>query len=185
MKRRTVNAGFAALALCCAALAGYQGWRLVDALRGNAAVLRAATAARGVTGAGIDRTARVRLAQAVALSKTGEHDAASKLYNGLIDRAHLDETGRTALFDLANMYLREAIAAGTANPLASAPLIELAKNRYRELLRAYPADWDARYNLERALWLQPETTEAFGDGHEPPAYRRALTVPDVVLGDLP
>jgi mxaK protein len=67
MKRRTVHAGFAALALCCAAFAGYHGWRLVDALRGNAAVLRAATAARSVTGAGIDRTARVRLAQAVAL----------------------------------------------------------------------------------------------------------------------
>jgi mxaK protein len=83
------------------------------------------------------------------------------------------------------MYLREAIAAGAGNPIASAPLVELAKNRYRELLRAKPDDWDARYNLERALWLQPESAQAFDDGREPDEVRRMIKVPDVALGDLP
>jgi len=27
------------------------------------------------------------------------------------------------------------------------------------LLRVSPGDWDARYNLERALWFAPEASE--------------------------
>jgi mxaK protein len=180
MRRRVVHAGFAAAVLCCAAWAGFEGWRLVDAQRSNADVMRAG-AASGV----VAESPRVRLAQAVALSKAGQRDAAAKLYDGLITSAELDEIGRAALFDLANMYLREAIAAGAGNPIASAPLVELAKNRYRELLRAKPDDWDARYNLERALWLQPESAQAFDDGREPDEVRRMIKVPDVALGDLP
>ena len=48
------------------------------------------------------------------------------------------------------------------------PLVELAKQSYRDLLRETPGDWDARYNLERALYLAPESEEdAAAD--EPPA----------------
>ena len=35
------------------------------------------------------------------------------------------------------------------------PLIELAKGIYRGLLREEPADWDLRYNLERAVRICP------------------------------
>lgn len=185
MRRRTVHAAFASLALCCAAWAAYQGWSLVAAERSNAAVLQAMTTKPGTMAGQTTQSARVQLARAVALSKAGERDAAAKLYNGLIDRANLDELGRTAMFDLANMYLREALAAGAGNPAASAPLIELAKNRYRDVLRAKPDDWDARYNLERALWLQPESAQAFDDGREPAEFSRPVKVPGVVLGDLP
>jgi mxaK protein len=47
-------------------------------------------------------------------------------------------------------------------------MLEQAKERYRELLRIDAGDWDARYNLERALWLAPET-------NNPPADRDAAT----------
>ncbi|MDO9314605.1 MAG: MxaK protein, partial [Burkholderiaceae bacterium] len=45
------------------------------------------------------------------------------------------------------------------------PLIELAKETYRELLRADPDNWAARYNLERAQRLLPDPD----DGDAPPA----------------
>jgi mxaK protein len=57
------------------------------------------------------------------------------------------------------MYLREG-AGETASTVRSLPMIEQAKARYRALLRVAPDDWDARYNLERALRLVPETQEA-------------------------
>jgi mxaK protein len=38
-------------------------------------------------------------------------------------------------------------------------MIELAKEGYREILRANPADWAARYNLERAQRLVPDPDE--------------------------
>ena len=55
------------------------------------------------------------------------------------------------------MQLREAACPDAAGPIRSLPLLEQAKERYRAALRLEPGDWDTRYNLERALWLAPET----------------------------
>jgi mxaK protein len=46
------------------------------------------------------------------------------------------------------------------------PLIELAKETYREVLRHDPGHWSARYNLERAQRLLPDPED---DGEGPPA----------------
>ena len=58
----------------------------------------------------------------------------------------------------------------------SLPLLELAKQGYRDVLRDDPQQWDARYNLERALRLAPEAEEG-DDGAAPPplASERAVT----------
>ena len=186
MRRRSVHTGFAVVALCCAAFASFQGWRLFDALRINSAIARvsaSADAARGAAHTG--QPAQIRLARAVALSRAGAHDDATKLYTELIGDARRDDVSRAALFDLANLYLREAIAAGPDDAIRSGPLIELAKTRYRDLLRADPNDWGARYNLERALWLQPETADAFDDSDSAPVWRRSVNVRDFPPGDLP
>jgi mxaK protein len=45
-------------------------------------------------------------------------------------------------------------------PGQAIPLIELAKEVYREVLRNDPGHWDARYNLERAQRLLPDPDEA-------------------------
>jgi mxaK protein len=42
-------------------------------------------------------------------------------------------------------------------------MLETAKARYRELLRLEPGNWDARYNLERALRLAPEAQDTADD----------------------
>ncbi|CAB3759614.1 hypothetical protein [Paraburkholderia solisilvae] len=186
MRRRTVHRGFAILALGCVAWAAFQGWRLADALRTNATIARvsaSADAARNPAHTG--QSARIRLARAAALSKAGADNEATKLYNELISNASRDDISRAAQFNLANLYLREAIAAGTHDAIKSGPLIELAKARYRDLLRADPGDWGARYNLERALWLQPETADAFDDSDRTPVMRRSVNVRDFPSGDLP
>ena len=54
-------------------------------------------------------------------------------------------------------------------------------------LRERPDDWEARYNLERALWLAPEIEQAAAaedEGPEPPRERVVTTLQGVRL-DLP
>jgi mxaK protein len=171
MKRTTVHAVFAVAALACAVFAGAEAIRLVKAQRVNDEVagLAAASAAAPAASSGIAAAASstdtidslaprpVQLAQAVALAAQRRYDAAGRRFEVLIENGVHDETGRAALFDLANMYLREgAGASDDAGTSRSAPMIEQAKARYRALLRMTPDDWDARYNLERALRLAPE-----------------------------
>ena len=70
--------------------------------------------------------------------------------------------------------------------MESLPLIELAKQSYRDLLREDPGDWDARYNLERALWLAPEVAEEGTDQNRPSEWQRRVVraLPDFKL-ELP
>jgi mxaK protein len=172
MKRAPVHLIFATVALCCAAAAGYDWVRLQHAQQVNQAAAAAASAIparpanQAATGAAarnqrVDDEAReVRLARAMALSKAGAYDTAGPLFEDLIHHEPLDAVGRAALFDLGNMYLREGIGHSPSGMVQSAAMVEEAKSRYRTLLRAAPDDWDARYNLERALWLAPETRAA-------------------------
>jgi mxaK protein len=63
-------------------------------------------------------------------------------------------------------------------------LVELAKRNYRLLLRETPADWDARYNLERALWLAPESAQEIADD-EPPERDQSVSTLQGARIDLP
>lgn len=69
-----------------------------------------------------------------------------------------------ATFNSANLHLREAIrmqASGEAATVAQAlPLLELAKQGYRDLLLVDPQNWGGRINLEYALRLAPEGDQA-------------------------
>ncbi|MGF6640649.1 tetratricopeptide repeat protein [Paraburkholderia sp. MM6662-R1] len=158
MKRTLIHTLFGTVAICCAAWAASGFVRLQHAERVDQAIL-ATNAAWRDQPAG-DDAREVQLARAIALSKAGAYDAAARLYNGLIpEGSPPDEVGRAALFDLGNLYLREG-SGDTAQTVRSLAMIGEAKARYRLALRAAPDDWDARYNLERALWLAPETPSA-------------------------
>ncbi len=95
-----------------------------------------------------------RLAQALRMAAAGQFVPAFKTYKSLLESD--DAVRLPALYDLGNLNMREALKNGQGEAQRSLPLIELAKQSYREVLRSDPADWDARYNLERALWLSPE-----------------------------
>jgi mxaK protein len=80
-------------------------------------------------------------------------------------------------YNLANLYFREAtrLREAGANDLAM-PLIELAKQNYEELLRIDNGHWDAKYNLELALFVAPETDPADTlEERNPEHSPRALT----------
>lgn len=176
MKRRTVHTGFAVLTLICAGLSGLYGVQLTRAQALD-------TALKSVDPAGADDVPLVQLAAANALAAAGELEAASERYTGLV-RDHGDRpAGRAALFNLANAYLRAAIAAGVDSQRGR-PLMELAKQRYRDLLRLTPDSQDARFNLQRALQLAPETTLQSGE-RAPPVKRVNVITPDFEPRDLP
>lgn len=202
MRRRSVHGFFTVVALVGASVALVQGLRLQRAVSLNQQI--AATAAAPVEGdaapAARDAPREVRLARAVALAQAGVFESAFKSYSGLIEPGRLDPVGRQALFNLGNMVLRQGtgLAPGTAgagqSPAATpgaqggadaSPLIELAKQRYRDLLRADPGDWDARYNLERALRFAPEEQPAFAEDENVPVERRRVMLRGMEPGDLP
>lgn len=98
-----------------------------------------------------------QFAQAYALQQQRDFRAAVKAY-AAIDAPAESQLQLHIKFNLANLYFREAKTLREAgdNDLAM-PLIELAKQNYREILRIDSNHWDAKYNLELALILHPET----------------------------
>ena len=128
-------------------------------------------------------SAAARLATASALANGGQFEAAEAAFVRLIDEQGQTPLGRAAQFNLANHYLRQG--SGSAQPTGAAlPLLGVAKQRYRDLLLADPDDWDARYNLERALALAPEGSDDSLDDKQ--VHQRAnVVVPDFEQLDLP
>jgi len=64
-------------------------------------------------------------------------------------------------------------------------MVELSKQRYRDLLSEEPYHWPARYNLERALRMAPEGTDRTDDGRVEPLKRVDVIVPGFEKQDLP
>ena len=190
MRRRSVHAAFALLATLAAAATVAQGLRLGQALRLEEAVRRAASAPTGACAAPADPALprEARLARALALAQAGAYEAAFKSYGSLLPtEGPPDPLAQQALFNLGNLVLRQGLAQSAAGPAGGdpLPLLELAKQRYRDLLRAAPDHWDARYNLERALRLAPEEAPLAADGPEGPVERRQVLLRGMAAGDLP
>ena len=181
MRRRHVHAVFATTLLACGLLAAVHGVHLVDATRTNAAVaqIEAGDVSAPRPGAG-----EAELAHAVSLAKAGRYEEALKAYKALAQGARTD-LRHAALYDLGNLHLREAMRRGAADKTQSLALIELAKQSYRDLLRLDADDWDARYNLERALALAPEDDEPVEDLPQPLRSERAVTTMKTEGGGLP
>lgn len=99
---------------------------------------------------------RGRLARALAYQTGDKPQDALKLYSDL--RNADDRRIRLlAQFNTANIYVRWATDADeTEQPGLTMPLLELAKQGYREILYTEPDFWPARYNLERTLQLLPD-----------------------------
>jgi len=180
MRRRHVHAIFATATVLLAAGVAVAALRLAQAERVDRALAGAAAPAAA------DRELpQARLAQALALAAAGRYEPALRAHKALLqsERGPLREA---ALYNLGNLHLREALKAAASAPEGAAPLLELAKQSYRDALRAEPADWDARYNLERALQLAPEVDEAATDDSEPePDKEITITTAPAGRSDLP
>jgi len=152
MKRRQVHVAFGVAAVVFAAASIFEGYCLHRAKQMNVAI----TAAQVSEATG--NYPEVQFAHAVALARKGDYEGALRAYK-ILGREAPDAIATAALFNAGNLQLREAMKEGQAAATRAFPLIELSKQSYRAVLRRDPEDWDARYNLERALWLAPEVEE--------------------------
>ena len=168
MKRRTIHIAFAAATIGLGLVAAYQGLRLNRAQRINDAIASMETIDASV--------GEARLARALALAGSGDAGAALEIYRELIRGGRAD-LKRAALYNMGNLHLREAMKSGRDEAARSLPLVELAKQSYRDLLRIDPGDWDARYNLERALQLAPEIEQPSANDPPEPPQRAFSTAP--------
>ncbi|MBA3480140.1 MAG: hypothetical protein H0T52_17335 [Lautropia sp.] len=146
------------LAWLMVACAGLLAWEIFD-YRQLVRLDRQLAAGRSAMPAAALTSPEARLARAQVVVRTGgqpSNDAALDLYRA-VEAEGSDSLRRIARFDTANLYMRQAqeeMARG--EPGRAIPLVELAKGIYRSLLKDDPADWDLRYNLERAIRLLPE-----------------------------
>jgi mxaK protein len=133
-----------------------------------------ATATSTSTTSSTSTAPELQFAKAFAHAASGADDAALNLYRSLQGDTPL---GQNARYNSANALLRQAQRvrdSGQAGP--AVPLIELAKETLREVLRNEPGHWPARYNLERAQRLLPEAAdEDDGPAQPPPKAERAAT----------
>lgn len=138
-----------ALTLLGAAVDATLWWR---AARWNAAI-----ASGRLPAASDGLPAEVRFAQAAAQAASGAEEEALRTYRALQSPSAI---GQAARYNSANLLMQQAArVSATDQPGQAIPLIELAKESYREVLRNDPAQWDARYNLERAQRLLPDPEE--------------------------
>ncbi len=119
-------------------------------------------------------------AQAYLFTQKGDRDRAVALYKQ-VEASPLSELARGAKYNRANGYLLKAMEmSATDNPNSGIPLAELAKDTYRSLLRSNPGDWDAKYNLERALRLVPDPDDS--DDTELPPPQQSERAPTTMRG---
>ena len=174
--RRRTRAVLVLLALLAAA-ATFDGARTWQQQRWNERI-----ASGQLPPEGAELPPQVRFAQAYAQAASGADDAALHRYRSLQDDSRL---GQAARYNSANLLMRQAmvVRAGT-EPGNAIPLIELAKEIYRDVLRVDPQHWDARYNLERAqrLLADPDEQEAAPPESRRDAERAATTMRGVSPG---
>jgi mxaK protein len=159
---------------------GYDGVSWLRAERANAAI-RAGQA----LSLGKQTRPEVIFAQAYALGMSGQQQRALTLYRELTAATrNVDALRAAALYNIGNLHLRQALAARSDGAEGQAmALFELAKQSYRDALSIDSRDWDAKYNLERALRLAPEAEEQeLGEGPQVTRRRMPVIKREVPLG---
>lgn len=177
MRRRSVHTVFGIVAALCAGVAAVRMARLERAHHVNAAIASASVTS-------LDRSVpEAQVARAIALGRAGDYEGALLAYKAVIQGNRTD-LRQLALYNLGNLHMRAALKNPQAPTDQILPLVELAKQSYRDLLRETPQDWDARYNLERALYLAPEVDEDVAD-EGPPAPKEHSVSTNRAKLDLP
>lgn len=129
------------------------------------------------------RPLEIRMAQALALAQAGQDEPALARYRSMYDDPAL---GLLARYNAANLLLRRAMALREeGNADKAYPMTELAKEGYRQVLRREPGHRPARYNLERALRLNPEVDADDLSVVAPEHAERAVTTMRSVSQGLP
>lgn len=180
MKRRNAHLVFGVAALGLAGTAVGLGLRLQAAERANALIDEAsayaseaalAREAGGELAAPRLDTPEAALAFALALAQGEDYERALKALETL-SQSPRDDIRGLARYALGNLHLRQARRIGDEQVAKGRTLVELGKQAYRRVLDEDPQHWEARYNLERALWLEPEADDGNVEVTPPPAVER-------------
>ncbi len=191
MTQRNVHRAFGWLTVTLAVLLAFQTWRWAHAQQASTRLNQVATApvpdnaASSASTPGSD--VPLLLAQATQLRRLGRLDDAVRLLQTLAARTDIEGVAAlTIRYNLANALLVMALQSNTRGDEDRAlTLVELSKQRYREVLRASPDDWDARHNLERALRLAPEN-EPIAEAEKPTNVQRIqVELRGIRAADLP
>jgi mxaK protein len=176
--RRTTR-GVIATAVVLAAAAAVDGALLLRDEARNREIAEGRVAIDERPGPEVPR--ELRFAQAHALAARGADEAALGRYRALQGD---DALGQAARYNAANLLLRQAVALHQKGEAGQAlPLVELAKETLREVLRQDPEHWAARYNLERAQRLVADPDD--GDHDPPPAANPAERAATTMRGYSP
>jgi len=159
--------------------AAIDGWHLLDAQRTNRMIIDGSIADQD-----LPRAPQAIFAQAFHLAQRGDDERALNLYKRLQDEG--GDLARAARYNAGNVHLRQAITLKkTRGDAALGALItpaELAKQAYRDVLRADSANWDARFNLERALRVLPDQDDESAGQTPGRSERAATTMRSMTLG---
>jgi mxaK protein len=167
VRRSVANFAFGSATIVCVLFTAYQAGSLLRSSRINAAIASAEAAQLDAN------VPEARFARALALAQAGKSEEALKVYKSLSNGPR-SEMRNAALYNAANLYMRDALKHGDDESFKAIPLVELAKQSYRDLLRGQPDNWDARYNLERALLLSPEEEEEETDDSDAPSKEQRV-----------
>ncbi len=171
MVTRRINMPIAMLVATLLIVIGYDGIRLLQDQRFNDSLTR--DGKPGIDG--LHDTYR-QFARAYSLRHQQDFKSAVKAY-AAIDAPPNSTLNMDIKFNLANLYFREARRLrDIGDDDLAMPLIELAKENYKEILRAENSYWDAKYNLELTLIVAPETDPVDPTGERNPERSpRAIT----------
>lgn len=153
----------AGIALLCVIIAIIEGHLLRQAMLFNDAVRH-----QDWERAGTHESPNGSLARALAAQQRGAYRLALRDYTSLRDDREVELTNRAA-FNTGNVYLQWAMKRmQDADHDTALPLVEMAKETYRRLLRRDHRVRPARYNLERALQLAPDPEPPTPAAHSMP-----------------
>lgn len=180
--RRTRAAWWGLGVVAVVALAAGLSWALKA--RDNAVIAAGQALAQAGDAEFENATPELLFAQASELAAADKMEPALARYRALYGHPALSGAAR---YNSANLLMREALTLrDTDAPGQALPLIELAKQGYRQVLRADPGQWDARYNYERAQRAQPDPDEIDPPIGEPRSQpERSPTTTRGVGGGLP
>ena len=147
---------------------GYQWWQ--------AARINAAIADGSIMASKDPLPAEGLFALAYFHAQKSHRESATILYKQ-VERFASVELKNAAHYNRANSYLQRAMELDASDDKQQGmPLVEMAKDAYRVVLRSNPQTWDVKYNLERALRFSPDPDDSDDADLPPPEQsERALT----------
>lgn len=123
----------------------------------------------------------LRLARALYLKQKHRYDEALSTLSLIMEQG--DQVFRAKVrYNLGNLYLEQAMNhVETMKMNEALPLVDLAKQAYRQALALNSQDWDSKYNLEVAMRLLPEM-DRINSGNEDDPKKQATQLWTTVPG---